>query len=89
MSDRGTSHEPSVTQGHSSDGRLVISPEPVVTKGHNSQVVKLVPPHLQKVELTNISTCLRQYLRAVTTDTREINFLYPLSPSFFKSLVNS
>jgi hypothetical protein len=55
---------------------------PITTKGHCSRAVRLVSPRLQKVGLTNISTCLQYDLRAASMDTGEINFLYPLASSF-------
>jgi hypothetical protein len=91
-SDRETSHEPVATQGRNSYAHSVISLGPITTKDHNSRSAdRLIPPHSQKVGLTNISTCLQQNLRAVTTDIVDISFLYPLSSSwnYVLNLINS
>jgi hypothetical protein len=84
MSDRWTSHEPIAIQGHNNDACLMISPRPIATKGHSCRIAWLIPPRSQKVRLANINICLQQYLRVASTVTWEINFIYPLTLSFFR-----
>jgi hypothetical protein len=78
-----TSHEPVPTQGHSSDGHLVISPGPVATKGHNSDL-PISPTSLAEIGTDPHKYLLTtQHIAVMTTGTLELLECLWASPCSF------